>query len=43
MKSIFSTSLLILLCTLGINSEEIKILHQPSSYTINDFNESSEM
>jgi len=43
MKSIFSTSLLVLLCTLGINSEEIKILHQPSSYTINDFNKSSEI
>ncbi|OUM61767.1 hypothetical protein PIROE2DRAFT_62287 [Piromyces sp. E2] len=43
MKSFLFTSLIVLLCTIGIKGDEIKISHQETTFNINDFSESSKI
>jgi len=43
MKNVFSFSLIVLLCSLGIKSENIEISHRLTNYTIDDFKESSKI
>jgi len=43
MKSFLFTSLIVLLSTIGIKGDEIKISHQETTFNIKDFNESSKM